>query len=69
MGPNGPVHLNMSLTRAKFDELTHHLVERTLGPVRQALKDAKLTPKDIDQYYLSVVLHVLLLSKKQFVKN
>lgn len=52
MGPNGPVHLNMSLTRAKFDELTHHLVERTLGPVRQALKDAKLTPKDIDQVLL-----------------
>ena len=52
MGVNGPVHLNLALTRAKFDELTHHLVERTVGPVRQALKDAKMTPKDIDQVLL-----------------
>ena len=52
MGVNGPVHLATSLTRAKFDELTHHLVERTLTPVRQALRDAKLTPKDIDQVLL-----------------
>lgn len=52
MGVNGPVHLNVSLTRAKFDDLTQHLVERTVGPVRQALKDAKMTPKDIDQVLL-----------------
>src|SRR5690554_1312778 len=52
MGVNGPVHLNISLTRAKFDDLTQHLVERTVGPVRQALKDAKMTPKDIDQVLL-----------------
>lgn len=52
VGVNGPVHLTMSLTRAKFDELTAHLVEKTVGPVRQALRDAKMTPKDIDQVLL-----------------
>ena len=52
MGPSGPLHLNLSLTRAKFDELTHHLVERTLAPVRRALSDAKMTPRDIDQVLL-----------------
>ena len=52
MGVNGPVHLNMSLTRAKFDDLTRHLVEKTVEPVRQALRDAKMTPKDIDQVLL-----------------
>ena len=48
----GPLHLNKTLTRAKFDDLTRHLVERCLGPVRRALKDAKLTPKDLDQVLL-----------------
>ena len=52
MGVNGPVHLNVTLTRAKFDELTRHLVEKTVGPVRQALRDAKMTPRDIDQVLL-----------------
>ena len=52
MSDHGPVHLNMNLTRAKFDELTAFLVEKTVGPVRQALKDAKMTPKDIDQVLL-----------------
>ena len=52
MGVNGPVHLNMSLSRAKFDELTRHLVEKTIDPVRQALRDAKMTSKDIDQVLL-----------------
>src|SRR5690554_3901707 len=52
VGVNGPVHLTNSLTRAKFDELTHHLVERTLDPVRRALRDAKMTAKDIDQVLL-----------------
>jgi molecular chaperone DnaK len=47
-----PVHLNTSLTRAKFDELTSFLVEKTVAPVRQALKDAKMTPKDLDQILL-----------------
>ena len=52
LGVNGPVHLNMNLTRAKFDELTAHLVNKTVEPVRQALRDAKMTPKDIDQVLL-----------------
>ena len=42
----------MSLTRAKFDELTANLVDKTIGPVRQALSDAKMTPKDIDEVLL-----------------
>ncbi|HQC74861.1 MAG TPA: molecular chaperone DnaK, partial [Bacilli bacterium] len=52
MRDGNPVHLNSSLTRAKFDELTAFLVEKTVGPVRQALKDAKMTAKDIDQVLL-----------------
>ncbi|HHU55572.1 MAG TPA: molecular chaperone DnaK [Acholeplasmataceae bacterium] len=52
MGPSGPLHLTMSLTRAKFEELTEHLVMKTLEPVRRALSDAKMTPKDIDQVLL-----------------
>jgi len=49
---NGPKHLEMKLTRAKFDDLTHHLVERCRGPVMAALADAKLTEKDIDEVIL-----------------
>ncbi|MQL51154.1 molecular chaperone DnaK [Desulfofundulus thermobenzoicus] len=48
----GPKHLEMKLTRAKFDDLTHHLVERCRGPVQRALADAKLTEKDIDEVIL-----------------
>jgi molecular chaperone DnaK len=44
----GPKHLDMVLTRAKFDELTADLVERCIGPFKQALADAKLTEKDLD---------------------
>ena len=51
-GESGPVNLENTLTRAKFDELTRHLVEKTLVPTRQALKDAGLTPSDIDQVIL-----------------
>ena len=51
-GANGPVHLEMSLTRAKFDELTRDLVERTEGPVRRALSDAGMQPSEIDQVLL-----------------
>ncbi|MBF0710408.1 MULTISPECIES: molecular chaperone DnaK [unclassified Gemella] len=51
-GPAGPVHLENTLTRAKFDELTHSLVERTLIPTRQALKDAGLSASEIDQVIL-----------------
>jgi len=49
---NGPKHLEMKLTRAKFDDLTQHLVERCRGPVLAALSDAKLTEKDIDEVIL-----------------
>lgn len=51
-GPAGPLHLEMVLTRAKFDELTHELVERTKEPVRRALKDAGLKESDIDEVIL-----------------
>lgn len=49
---SGPKHLDIKLTRAKFDELTRHLVERCRGPVEAALADAKLTEKDIDEVIL-----------------
>ena len=49
---SGPLHLDMDLTRANFDKMTKHLVDRTVGPVRQALKDAGLTPSDIDEVLL-----------------
>jgi molecular chaperone DnaK len=48
----GPKHLDLRLTRAKFDELTRHLVERCRGPVEQALKDAKLTYNQINEVVL-----------------
>ena len=48
----GPKHLDMTLTRAKFDELTADLVEKTIGPVNKALKDANLTPDQIDKVIL-----------------
>ncbi|MFR7896903.1 molecular chaperone DnaK, partial [Turicibacter sanguinis] len=48
----GPKHIDMTFTRAKFNELTQTLVERTMGPVRQALKDAKMTANDLDQVLL-----------------
>ena len=47
-----PLHLNMSLTRAKFEELIRGLADSTLQAVRQALKDAKLTANDLDQVLL-----------------
>lgn len=51
-GEAGPLHLELNLTRAKFDELTADLVERTKTPVRQALKDAGLSQSDIDEVIL-----------------
>jgi molecular chaperone DnaK len=51
-GEAGPLHLELTLTRAKFDELTADLVERTKNPVRQALKDAGLSQSDIDEVIL-----------------
>ncbi|CAH8709094.1 molecular chaperone DnaK [Paenibacillus thiaminolyticus] len=47
-----PQHLELNLTRAKFEELSAHLVERTLGPTRQAMQDAGMTPSDIDKIVL-----------------
>ena len=49
---SGPLHFDADLSRANFDKMTKHLVDRTVGPVRQALKDADLTPADIDQVLL-----------------
>lgn len=49
---SGPKHLDLTLTRAKFDELTAELVEATMGPTRQALKDAGLSPSDINKVIL-----------------
>jgi len=48
----GPKHLDMTLTRAKFEELTHDLLERCIGPFQRALKDAGLTEKDINEVVL-----------------
>lgn len=52
MGVSGPLHLEMTLTRAKFNELTNDLVQSTLKPIRQALQDANLTANDIDEVLL-----------------
>ena len=49
---NGPKHLDMTLTRAKFNELTAHLVDATMGPVRQAMSDAGLQPSDLSKVLL-----------------
>ncbi|QTD41653.1 molecular chaperone DnaK [Sporosarcina sp. Te-1] len=51
-GEAGPLHLELSLSRAKFDELTAHLVERSMVPTRQAMKDAGLSPSEIDRVIL-----------------
>ena len=49
---NGPKHLDVTLTRAKFNELTRHLVEATAGPVRQALSDSGLNPSELSKVLL-----------------
>ena len=49
---SGPKHLSLRLSRSKLEQLTNDLVERTIGPCRQALKDAGLTPADIDEVIL-----------------
>lgn len=51
-GADGPLHLEVNLTRAKFDEITRDLVERTIIPARQALKDAGLSASDLDKVIL-----------------
>ena len=48
----GPKHLDVTLTRAKFNELTHHLVEKTVGPVKQALSDAGLSASELSKVIL-----------------
>ncbi|HZO91692.1 MAG TPA: molecular chaperone DnaK [Chthonomonadaceae bacterium] len=50
--PDGPVHLDINLSRAKFEELTHDLVDRCKGPFERALSDAKMKPSDIDEIVL-----------------
>ena len=52
MNASGPLHLDMNLTRAKFDELTHDLVERTAGPVQNALRDAGVAPSELGKVLL-----------------
>ncbi|HEY2882354.1 MAG TPA: molecular chaperone DnaK [Pirellulales bacterium] len=49
---NGPKHLQFNITRSQFEQLEDHLIERCRGPVLQALKDAKMDPKDIDEVVL-----------------
>ena len=51
-GKEGPLHLTMKLTRAKLESLTGDLIEKSIGPVKACLKDAKLTPKEIDEVIL-----------------
>ncbi|MGM0844184.1 MAG: molecular chaperone DnaK [Bacillota bacterium] len=51
-GENGPLHLEVNMTRAKFDEISADLVERTMGPTRQAVKDAGLSASEIDKVIL-----------------
>ena len=52
MNASGPLHLDMNLTRAKFDELTHDLVERTAGPVQNALRDAGISASELGKVLL-----------------
>ena len=52
MNANGPLHFDMNLSRAKFDELTHDLVEKTAIPVQNALKDAGITAADLGKVLL-----------------
>ena len=52
MNASGPLHLDINLTRAKFDELTHDLVERTAGPVQNALRDAGVSPSELGKVLL-----------------
>ncbi len=51
-GADGPKHLDMDLTRAKFEAMTADLVERTMGPVRQAMSDAGMSASDISKVIL-----------------
>ena len=52
MTPEGPQHLTMNISRSRFESLIEHLVNRTIGPMKQALKDAKLNVSKIDEVLL-----------------
>lgn len=52
VGPNGPLHIDMDLTKAKFDDMTAFLVNKTIAPTQQALKDAGITASQIDKVVL-----------------
>ena len=65
---SGPLHLDIDLTRANFDKMTKHLVDRTIGPVKQALSDAGLNSSDIDQVLL-VGGSTRMISVQEAVKN
>ena len=65
----GPKHLDMTLTRAKFNELTADLVDRTMTPVRKALQDAGLRPSDLKKVLMLVVPPVSPLSTMQSRRN
>lgn len=52
VGSNGPLHIDMDLTKAKFDDMTSHLVQKTLNPVKQAIKDSGLSVSQIDKIVL-----------------
>src|SRR5260370_561416 len=51
-GPSGPIHMQQKLTRTRLEQLMNDLLERTMGPVKQALEDAKLSPNDIQEVVL-----------------
>lgn len=65
---SGPLHLDLTLSRAKFDQMTKHLVDRCLKPVQQALSDAKLSASQIDQVLL-VGGSTRMLSIQELIKN
>ena len=65
---SGPLHLDIDLTRANFDKMTKHLVDKTIGPVKQALNDAGLKASDIDQVLL-VGGSTRMISVQEAVKN
>jgi len=52
-GPNGPLHLDIDLTRARLEALTNDLLERMIGPTKRALADAHIEPRDIDRILLA----------------
>ena len=68
-GASGPLHFEATLTRAKFDEMTKSLVDRTMIPIENALRDAKLSKSDIDRYCWLVDRLVSRLYRKLYVRH